>query len=777
MADDPDNTQSQQDYFRERLPPAPGQYGYKPTDTEDRVQNPQEKIPYGFLRMAQGTNPYIMTSQNPALRDRPHNDWGTPDYVLQGMLGYPEGETPQGNFVPGEADMGPMVHNMTMEFGRFAAPGIGMPMINAGRSWLAGTQAYQKGAMQAAAVNRENAILQMKIADYRLSQLLRRYSSAFADYGPGKDQAGSDYNADKFTDAIRAIATEFHDTTVLNMLDNQDLGALERHLKHLDGTGQDLKKTLQMLNIENAKERNKWLKDRNDAAEKKKQDDETAIAPFRTPNPIGGTPAPHAPTGPGTDSDVPTSKDPGDTNFDINTLSPPEQKGDQPDTEPEEHAPVPSSDDQSSIEQPDQQKPIQTAQADTGVASDAPAPGDQERAARSWDEEAKKRDAAGDKAGADDARDWAKRWRDGTWYEKGRAKAGAPIAGKPAAEQLPAVNVPQPAPSYHMQPSAVFEAAHKRGLLNDQMIEGYAIRYSNHTLTKEEAKGLPKIIQTLVGERAQELDAEYTRLADSGLKGEALLTELAKINKPFAATMRAYVAGRAPPPVSAWQNAAYRDRVLALGTAIDPKFNYATFGNRLKMYNSYAHGPNARQMTAFKTLDIHASNMVEHMHELEKLHPGLLKRYFGAAWAAEGTRVALTKAEADVIGKLDTDAQGVRDEYAKALGGGQPHAAAQAEAAAILNFRWDRPDIIVDRLQNMRHQVHQKMGVLVHQYNAVMGPQQDDLGILYNSYVAAGDNDPTASPINPETTAGVQQWIREFTPPKPPPMPTYRQVP
>jgi hypothetical protein len=91
---------------------------------------------------------------------------------------------------------------------------------------------YQQGAAAAARLNREQYLLQQKIKDYRLKELLRRYSSVFAAYGP--QQSGKDYNADKFHQKIEALAREYGDRFVLDMVAEKDWGALERHLKHLE---------------------------------------------------------------------------------------------------------------------------------------------------------------------------------------------------------------------------------------------------------------------------------------------------------------------------------------------------------------------------------------------------------------------------------------------------------------------------------------------------------------------------------------------------------------
>jgi hypothetical protein len=322
-------------------PPSPGQVGARPQDTgqADRTsftatddpsgpdpntaqwgdrwqrQGKSDHIPFGFRQYEPiglpPFNNYIPTAMNPALRDRAPSDWGTPDYVERGMNAGPDGGMSWGNYVPTERDMPGIIHNATMVLGRFAPPQIGMPMINAGRQYLAGTQAYQKGALQAAQLNRQQAMDNMKFADRRLEELLRKYSSVFADYGPNPDKPGSDFDSDKFHEEIARVAMEYGDQYVLNMVNSKDWGALERHLKHLDGTGADLGKTLKLIQVEEAKQRLEKSRRENQAAEAENKRfgvGGAATTPATPGAPAGeGAPAPPAVAVPSATGDTPNA--------------------------------------------------------------------------------------------------------------------------------------------------------------------------------------------------------------------------------------------------------------------------------------------------------------------------------------------------------------------------------------------------------------------------------------------------------------------------------------
>jgi hypothetical protein len=195
-----------------------------------------------------------------------------------------------------------------------------------------------------------------------------------------------------------------------------------------------------------------------------------------------------------------------------------------------------------------------------------------------------------------------------------------------------------------------------------------------------------------------------------------------------------------------------------LGHAIDPDFNYGTFALRQKTYNNYANGPAARQMQSFATLDLHAKDMIKDMQKLERMNPGFLKRYLGGEWALSGTPFAATTAEGRVFAHLDTLSQGIRDEFARATSGAAPHVGAQQEAEAVLNWRRTRPDIVIDALNGMQSMAHRRMGVLTNQYHAVMGPRQDPLGKLYDSYA-------TRNPVDdPRVTPHAHEMLREQPP-------------
>jgi hypothetical protein len=261
------------------LPPAQGQVGAQPPPQQQQQQPRQPPTdptaaPYGFRRLGPiGVVPpidrYIPTWQNPALRDRDHSDWGTDDWVLQGMNSY-QGGVPQGMFVPTERDVPNIIHGLTMGLGQYGAPSVAMPMIQAGKQFNAGNQAYMKGFTQQANINRQQMLAGMELAQYNLDNMIRQYKNAYAEYAPDKDGKGGE--PEELMNRLREVATQNNDTNMLHLLDRGDLPAVDKLLKYLDGSGQDLKKTKQLLDIAQSQERLKQAQEKTRQQEQQHKD-------------------------------------------------------------------------------------------------------------------------------------------------------------------------------------------------------------------------------------------------------------------------------------------------------------------------------------------------------------------------------------------------------------------------------------------------------------------------------------------------------------------------
>ena len=283
--------------FEWKLPPAPGQVGFKPDEKppSQPIEPDPYAAPYGFRRMEPvGVGPfnrYIPNYQNPALRDRPPREWGTPDYVLRGMNNY-RGGAPEGDGIPTERDISQILHDGVMTLGRYGPPSVAMPMIMGGRFHAAAQIGYQQGSIQRANLDRQQAMLHMQQAQYSLNEMLRKYSDAFATWGPSED---GKYAGDptRLAQRVREIAGEYQDHNMLNVLDTHDMGAVQRLLKHLDATGQDNGKALEAMRLEQEKLKVQEEQMKFDA--QKRQQEEWGVGPSSTQRPAAagdqGSPA------------------------------------------------------------------------------------------------------------------------------------------------------------------------------------------------------------------------------------------------------------------------------------------------------------------------------------------------------------------------------------------------------------------------------------------------------------------------------------------------------
>lgn len=736
------------------LPAAPGQYGYKPPEGRTgylKDLGPADdpySMPWGYRQSnVPRLNPYVPTSLNPALRDRAHHDWGTDDYVLQGMGRYPG--APAGNYVPTEADASGIVHYAASVLGPAAPPSIAMPMINGARFWQVGqSQATMKGAMQAAKMNQENAVLNMKIANQRLKDLLRRYSSAFADYGP--EGAGKEYDADKFHHAVESIAREYGDQTVLNMLNNQDWGALERHLRHLDSAGQDLGKMLgarsKELDIE-------LKKARLERERQKAKDEEDQAAPYRLhPEEGPAVTSTGAPAGRAPGRAVPTEKygpppteKPGDTQLNWDKV---------PDKEaPDEPLPPEEPDQTAAPSKDEASPPDELSSPDIGDQAEAqPETTEQPQSTTQLAQAA--RTAGAPVMAADDERD---------------DPAALPPESQPTEGRgLPNVSPPDspPAPTETGQPrlrvSPTLELARARNWNPDQ-INSLAQRRANGSLTIQDLQALPKPVKSLMEARRGEIESEMDALlARKDLKGEDVFKEIDKINPEFSHTLRGYIGGDFPVPASAWKNPQYLDRIVGLGQMADSTFNASTFKVRSATKQSYASGQDARNITSIATLDRHAARMINDLQTLQKLTgqtgPGPISRLTGNNYYANLPFIRMLAGQSPevraLMNRIENDEETVATEYQRAVTGGKPTVTGVGGEKSNLDWRFKGIDEVIATVQNRQAFAHERMHVLIERYKAVVGRNEDALGRLYTGWAR-----------NPNSRQGITQQGSEIPEP------------
>jgi hypothetical protein len=177
--------------------------------------------------------PYI-----PSLSNRPHTQWGEPDFAWRGAMNYP-GVAP-GPFMPQANDFPALIHGIVMGLGRWGSAYSGMPAIAMGTYATAFLNAYNKGMKERAAQNWQQYLHARQMTADRTKEELEAYREVFAEYGP--DESGKIRNLDEFRQALRSVANKYHDDKVLNAIAVGDLGMVERLLQARDAKWNDLGK-------------------------------------------------------------------------------------------------------------------------------------------------------------------------------------------------------------------------------------------------------------------------------------------------------------------------------------------------------------------------------------------------------------------------------------------------------------------------------------------------------------------------------------------------------
>ncbi|HEX3523220.1 MAG TPA: hypothetical protein VHT52_14165, partial [Stellaceae bacterium] len=524
---------------------------------------------------------------------------------------------------------------------------------------------------------------------------------------------------------LREIAIANNDHNMLHLLDRGDMAGVDKLLKYLDGQGQDLKKAKQLLDIEAEKLRIERMRQQLEKEAEKRRAEEEALAPYRGLPSTGGAtpmapgPAPATPAAPGIGS--PADMGPA----------------------PAGSTPAPEMFDPTKPPPPDADR---TAAADDAFAPPAAEPA--EDAAGGPRAEAEPADAAGEpqaQAAAAPAADLA----------GGARAAGAPVmaaddepdqpsptpaAGAPAAGAAGAAP-PADAP-FKMLPSHTLDAARQQGFTQTDLIEQTARAAANRQLTIQDYRNIPPRIRPFVGARAQEISREYDRiLNDPKITGDKVYDAIKTFDPGFAATLRSYVDGKAPPPASAWQNPIYRDRVVGLGNKVDPNFTYLTFPTRKKTLSDFSSGLEGRTVTSINTAYDHGAGLLYYLDH----RPGLLARSLGGI-AGIGPMVA-SKEERQELGALQNYINTFNNEYESALArGGRATVTARAgqehELPLVMGDKEAMRGNILSKIEALRA----RAGELQRQFEAGTGIQPKAM-------------DDWVGRVSREDTPAVQQMI------------------
>jgi hypothetical protein len=358
---------------------------------------------------------------------RSPGEWGTPDEILNGMKSNASPST--GPFTPQQQQVPQILNSIIQGIGGrngSGAPGINMSVLGMGLIYNAFMGAYKKGQYEAAIMHHNRVKLALEESDERMKRMLMDYGMAGEEHGPrpagiSRDEAGNlkltggfkgrrDINYEARKQAYLDVARKWHDQKMIDMINNQGLGAAEAHLQAMDHYSLEMSKLReQMGKTEEEYEKVRNLKEERSLEHNlpsydestPKQSPEEAAKPTPTPTTGEGGPTepgpaeqPYTKGGPDSISDTdrpdgsstnqqptdPSRPDPYST--DINQLKPgsqprPQQQQQQPQA-PAQQAPGPQTSlppgegDVNNQSQPGQQPPPATA-AGGGIVSPAQA--------------------------------------------------------------------------------------------------------------------------------------------------------------------------------------------------------------------------------------------------------------------------------------------------------------------------------------------------------------------------------------------------------------------
>jgi hypothetical protein len=351
------------------------------------------------------------------------------------------------------------------------------------------------------------------------------------------------------------------------------------------------------------------------------------------------------------------------------------------------------------------------------------------------------------------------------------AEAGASDAPVPGMQRLAQA---QPQAQFTPTPSQVLQdAANDKDRITGkgfaaQPIEDWAQKLVNHTATPT-AKGLPGVpprVFEYAQLRANEIERDLDRIqADPKLKGGDVLPAVRKVDPQFADALKAYVAGRAPVPTAAKYQGLI-NRVLGLGSKIDPGFNEQTFRNRARVFADFSAGNDARTLVAVATAYSHLHALRDSLDHIPSLQASALGQVRGIG------KLVSSADERTMIGKLDNEVVTASSEYERALVGGKPTQTAREGSERELNWRTMDPDTLKANVDDKIARLQERMQKLQQQFVGGSGAQPGAMFKMFDQFSRSGMDQPQQGDdarelAAPGQTEILQQLQRER--PAPPP--------
>lgn len=321
------------------------------------------------------------------------------------------------------------------------------------------------------------------------------------------------------------------------------------------------------------------------------------------------------------------------------------------------------------------------------------------------------------------------------------AEAGASDAPQPGMARLAQA---QPSPGFTPTPSqALQDAANDKDRISGKgfaagPINDIAEQLVNHEVTPT-AKGLPGVpppVFEYARLRAAEIDKDLDRIqADPNIKPADVLPAVRKVDPRFADLLKSYVAGNAPVPTGARQQGLI-NRVLGLGSKIDPGFNEQTFRNRQRVFADFSAGTDARTLVAVATAYSHLKALRDNLDKIPSLQASFLGQVRGIG------KYVSTPEERTMIGKLDNEVVTGASEYERALVGGKPTQSAREGSEKELNWRTMDPDTLKANVDDKIARLQERMQHLREQFVGGSGAQPGAMFRMFDQFSKSGRDVP-----------------------------------
>lgn len=654
--------------------------------------------------------PYIPASPRPA------NQWGKPDYILEGARNFP-GVSP-GPFMPQGHDVQQLMRQVLGGLGRFGSPNIAMLARAAGglnSKWL---KEFLQG--------REYA---MKLLDQQhdraLEEIDRRQQEESERYGIAMDYYKND--PVKMHDELRAIAQELNDTPMLQALDSGDATAPQRLQQARDRHWLSLAK----FRAQNEK----YEKDRRKQSEEETRrrqilgDDYDKFAPGATDT----SPAPD--TGGTTETPIPGPAAP--------ATPEPEQEG-PPQPDPD-LAPLIRGQPQQAQQQPAQP----TAQPAPGAAPQArPQP-----AVAQNPEEAPPYQVAGPMMPPPTAP--PENAPEGVTPVQ--SAAGVPIQQSPGLLQINPQQQDRRVPPYeHIAKEHLMgrKVAGETQILKDPII-------FNAVLQKEQ--------------QMRNALAAIERAPVSGQQVIDLVRD--RVDPELAIEIQNYADGLVPPPRGYAMTKEPWSTITSLARKYDPTMPPNGFAERYNTIRSFTTGQDGRNMQAFATAGDHLEDFRRRLLEIKRLMPDkaspakTMVRNWWEQWFAEG---ANAKKWRELSGGYNQMVHNIGPEVARAISGKAPTNKGTEDAESGLHL-YNDVDAVLSAIDATQEMISRQMQNAKRRFEAGYGknPAKDLMyffqgynqrhpgGVTYAPATAAPDLAPETPPFpmaNPSVSP--EQYLR-----------------